>query len=339
MTNQYSYAEDFAEIDPVDRTKKISESNISSAAKVYMLSRINRDQAANGYRNGNDNGQRYMTSEDFVTYFQSRGKIESRPDRVAKSTVSGAEILRSRPEAKTYSEPTSRNTKTHSVGRSYGAPNIEEGVKIFKPKSKDKVSNTVTFGKNDSDIKIYSPKAKGSANRFAGLENANTVRFNGKKDSSDTAVFRKVDTSKFRKVKKITDEWIPEDKIIDVKRRKKSMPFSKVALAMAGAAVSLMLIVSGSVLLSGANREVKELEGELKQLERTEEQLRLELDMKNDVNVLRDRASGELGMIRKEYVDANYLKADGTDNIESFKDEEDDKNIGISAILSAFGIG
>ena len=108
---------------------------------------------------------------------------------------------------------------------------------------------------------------------------------------------------------------------------------------MAGVAVSLMLIVSGSVLMSGANREVKELENELKQLEKTEEQLILELEMKNDVNVLRDRASGDLGMIRKEYVDANYLGNAGMDGIEVFEDENDDKGVGISAILSAFGIG
>ena len=338
MTNQYSYAEDFAEIDPVDQTKKIAESNISSAAKVYMLSRINKNQAASGYRSGNDNGQKYMTSEDFVTYFQSRGKITTDPEHVAKSTVSGAEIYRSRPEAKAPSGNTSRYSKPSPSKRSYGAPNVEDGVKIYKTGAKDN-SATRTFGRDDSDVKIYSPGPKSSASRFSGLENANTVRFNGKKDRSSTSVFRTVDTSKFSKVKKLADEWIPEDKIVDVRPRRRNNSFSKVVLAMAGVAVSLMLIVSGSVLLSGANREVKELENELKQLEKTEEQLTLELEMKNDVNVLRDRASGDLGMIRKEYVDANYLGNVGKDGIEAFEKEEDDKGVGISAILSAFGIG
>ena len=338
MTNQYSYAEDFAEIDPIDQTKKIAESNISSAAKVYMLSRINKNQAASGYRSGNDNGQKYMTSEDFVTYFQSRGKTATNPEKIAKSTVSSAEIYRRRPETKAASGNTSRYNTPSPQRNIYGAPNVEEGMKIYRSGSKDN-STTRTFGRDDSDVKIYSPGAKTAANKFSGLENANTVRFNGKKDRSSTAVFRTVDTSKFSKVRKIADEWIPEDKIIDVRQRRRNGSFSKIVLAMAGVAVSLMLIVSGSVLMSGANREVKELENELKQLEKTEEQLILELEMKNDVNVLRDRASGDLGMIRKEYVDANYLGNAGMDGIEVFEDENDDKGVGISAILSAFGIG
>jgi hypothetical protein len=337
MTNQYSYAEDFAEIDPIDQTKKIAESNISSAAKVYMLSRINKNQAASGYRSGNDNGHKYMTSEDFVTYFQNRGKISTNPEKIAKSTVSGAEIYRSRSEAKAPSENSS-GYRSSPKRNSYGAPNVEEGMKIYRSGAKD-TSTTRTFGRDDSDVKIYSPGAKAAANKFSGLENSNTVRFNGKKDRSSTAVFRTVDTSKFSKVKKIADEWIPEDKIVNVRQRRKSGSFSKIVLAMAGVAVSLMLIVSGSVLMSGANREVKKLENELKQLEKTEEQLLLELEMKNDVNVLRDRASGDLRMIRKEYVDANYLGNGGKDGIEVFEDDNDDKGVGISAILSAFGIG
>ena len=60
--------------------------------------------------------------------------------------------------------------------------------------------------------------------------------------------------------------------------------------------------------------------------------------MKNDINVLREKATNELGMIRKEYVDALYLDVSGHDSIEAFENEND-KNVGISAILSAFGIG
>ena len=77
MTNQYSYAESFSGMATELPKKKIAESNISSAAKVYMLSRMQKDNGAGEYRHGNDNGQKYMTSEDFVTYFRSRGKRES----------------------------------------------------------------------------------------------------------------------------------------------------------------------------------------------------------------------------------------------------------------------
>ena len=90
MTNQYSYVDSFSAKKPELPKKKIAEANISSAAKVYMLSRMNENGAVNTYRNGNHNGQKYMTGEDFVTYFQSRGKAPDRPENVAKSTVSTA---------------------------------------------------------------------------------------------------------------------------------------------------------------------------------------------------------------------------------------------------------
>ena len=131
---------------------------------------------------------------------------------------------------------------------------------------------------------------------------------------------------------------MPEDKIVKMnKKEKRTRSFSGMIVAVAGVAVSLMLIVSGSVLMSGASREVKDLENELDGLSATEKKLEAELEIKNDVNVLLDRATGELGMIRKEYVEANYLDSKGSDRVEA--NEEEEKEVGISAILSAFGIG
>ena len=43
MTNQYSYEDSFANVKVEAPKKKIAESNISSAAKVYMLSRTQED--------------------------------------------------------------------------------------------------------------------------------------------------------------------------------------------------------------------------------------------------------------------------------------------------------
>ena len=64
----------------------------------------------------------------------------------------------------------------------------------------------------------------------------------------------------------------------------------------------------------------------------------MELDMKNDVNVLRQRATSELGMIGKEYVEAQYLNISGSDSIKVFEDNSANDEVGFSTILSAFGI-
>ncbi len=317
MTNQYSYVDSFSAKKTELPKKKIAESNISSAAKVYMLSRMGEDGAVNTYRNGNHNGQRYMTGEDFVTYFQNRGKTSVRPENVAKRTESKAEIYRSRAASENRGANTSRYQKP-----AYGAPNVVDSVKIRKPAPQKSESDTRMFGKAEEDIKIYTPGSRPASSEV----------------QKGTAVFQKTDDRAISKIKKAKEEWLPEDKIVNVKPKKSKRSFSGMILAIAGVAVSLMLIVSGSVLMSGASREVKDLENELGQLSSVEKSLEAELEMKNDVNVLLDRATGDLGMIRKEYVEVNYLDAGGSDKVE-VHEKEDEKNVGLAAILSAFGIG
>ena len=318
MTNQYSYVDSFSNTKPELPKKKIAESNISSAAKVYMLSRMNDNGAVKTYRNGNHNGQKYMTGEDFVTYFQQRGKTSVRPENVAKRTESSAEIYRSRPMT-----AQSDNT-AHYRKQTYGAPNVVESVKIRKPVEKKTESDTRMFGKLEEDVKIYTPGSKRSGNeRIA---------------DDKTSTFIKTDRPGLAKLQKAKEEWLPDEKIVNVEKKKRSRSFSGMALAIAGVAISLMLIVSGSVLMSGANREIKDLENELGQLTSVEKELKAELEIKNDVNVLLDKATGELGMIHKEYVEANYIDVGGSDKVE-VHEKDSEKNVGLAAILSAFGIG
>ncbi len=316
MTNQYSYVDSFSAKKPELPKKKIAESNISSAAKVYMLSRMKEDGAANTYRNGSHNGQRYMTGEDFVTYFQNRGKTEVRSENVAKRTSSNAEIYRSRSASVSQKETTANYKKTYTKP----TPNVVESVKIRKPDP----DATRMFGAVEEDVKIYKPGAAKTSNKIT---------------EDETSVFKKANSSKREKIKKMADEWLPEDKIVNVKskKNKRSRSFPGMIIAVAGVVVSLMLIVSGSVLMSGVNGEIKDLENELGELSAVEKGLEAELEMKNDVNVLLDKATGELGMIRKEYVEANYLDAKGDNRVEA--NDEEEKNVGIAAILSAFGFG
>ena len=336
MTNQYSYEDSFANVKVEAPKKKIAESNISSAAKVYMLSRTQEDGAVRGYRNGNHNGQKYMTGEDFVTYFQKRGSVDFKRENVVKSTVCSSEIYRSRPDDAKVSKPKSAPKKTSKAA--YGAPNVEETIKIYRPdanKPQMKREN-VKFAGDDDDIKIYVPNSSDPSKII--INDSKTVKFASQMHKSDaTAPFNRVGSSKISKIKQAADEWMPSEEIVNAKKSKKSKPFSRMILAVAGTALSLMLIVGGSVLISGASRDVKKLEKELNQLRAEENGLALELEMKNDVNVLRTRATDELGMIRKEYVEANYLDTRGSDSIEVY-DEKENENVGIAAILSAFGL-
>lgn len=306
MTNQYSYAQDFSGKRPeVSAMNRKSESDISAAAKVYMVSRLQKKNVAANYRSGNDNGKSYMTSDDFVTYMKNRGAAAPAPGTITR--FSEAEILRKRKEEGTEA---SRSAE----------PNVVGGVRLgTAKKASDAVKNT---NASANKVKIYRPSQQKTGNES---------------QAYSTRIFRKISPEKLEKLDAMKKDWFPDEKIVNRKPRKKK-GLMKISLGIAAAAMSLMLIVSGSVMLSNATREVKKLDNEYKTLDQTEEALRMELDMKNDVTVLRARAAGEYGMIRKEYIEANYLDMSGTDDAKSYAAEREDKNVGISAILSAFGI-
>ncbi|MBQ8254924.1 MAG: hypothetical protein IJY94_05410 [Clostridia bacterium] len=320
MTNQYSYAEDFATKIPEVSHKKTATPNISSAAKIYMINRMQKENAANNYRSGNNNGQKYMTSEDFVTYFRSRQEASPVKANVAtaqsaKTTSASApkqmssakenkpgEILRSA----SGKMPTRENVARNSQPRS----NIAEAVRINK--------NAPTRTSAKEDVKIYVPSVKAKKN-------------------FETRVFSAINADNLDRIKAVANDWMPKEEIVAAKNVKKGKSFRGMLLGIAGVAVSLMLIVSGSVMLNDARRDVKALENEARALQQEEELLKLELDIKNDINVLRDKATTELGMIDKEYVEACYLNTMGADRIQSHESERSD-GIGFSTILSAFGI-
>ena len=316
MTNQYSYAEDFA-VKPVEIPhKKTATPNISSAAKIYMMNRMQKENAANNYRSGNNNGQRYMTSEDFVTYFRSRDSVSSTGEKAEGARPSApvqkkmSSVKENKPGEILRSASGQMPTRESVARGNYPRSNIGGAVKINK-------SEPVRTGEKE-DVKIYVPTAKARKN-------------------FETRVFSVIETASAERIKAMRDEWIPKDEVVVSKKNVKSRGFKKAVLGIAGVAISLLLIVSGSVMLNNANREVKRLENEFRTLEQEEEMLRVELDMKNDINILRERATNDLGMIDKQYVEASYLNTLGGDSIQSHEGKSEN-NIGLSTILSAFGI-
>ena len=315
MTNQYSYAEDFASKKREISQKRTEASNISSAAKIYMMNRMQKESVADDYRSGNNNGQKYMTSEDFVTYFRSR---EAKPQRAVNTQPKSAPM-----EAVAKQMSSVREQRPGDILRSAsGSMPTKESVKRTQPRSN--ISGAVRINKTSvspnpqsEDVKIYTPSAKAKKN-------------------FETRVFSAIGPQNAERIKALANDWLPKEEIVSAKRQKKSGSIKGMLLGIAGVAVSLMLIVSGSVMLNEATRDVKRLENEVRALQKEEDILKLELDMKNDVNVLRDKAVGELGMIDKQYVEAFYLNTMGADGIESYESEKT-KDVGFSTILSAFG--
>ena len=318
MTNQYSYAEDFVSKKPEATQKKSATPNISSAAKIYMMNRMQKESVADNYRSGNNNGQRYMTSEDFVTYFRSR---EEKSSTAAKSQAKASTATTAPKQMSS-----ARDQRPGEILRSAsGQMPTKESVRRTNQQPRSNIAEAVRINKTitprmplSEDVKIYTPSGKAKKN-------------------FETRVFSAIDPKNVDRIKAVANDWLPKEEIVVAKTERKDKSFKGMLLGIAGVAISLMLIVSGSVMINEATRDVKKLENEVRELAREEEILKLELDMKNDVNVLRDKAVGELGMIDKEYVEAFYLNTMGADGIESFENEKT-KNVGFSTILSAFGI-
>lgn len=100
-------------------------------------------------------------------------------------------------------------------------------------------------------------------------------------------------------------------------------------------AVSLMFIVGSSVLLSDASDDYVEMQNEISALAKQEDELLIALEVKNDLRTIESIAVGKLGMVKKDLVTRQYIKLSDEDIIECY--EEDNKNVGLSTLLTAIG--
>ena len=134
----------------------------------------------------------------------------------------------------------------------------------------------------------------------------------------------------------LKNKWFPAEPINGRREgRRARIPVA----AMSGLAVftlSLGLIVGGSVMIGNASSEVGQLNGEIAVLEAKHTDLEGKLDLKYNINDIEEEARS-LGMIKREHADNQYLPVKG-DNEVIIYEENRDKNVGLAALLAAFGI-
>ena len=123
---------------------------------------------------------------------------------------------------------------------------------------------------------------------------------------------------------------------VDTTQSTRRFPVSAFA-AIIAVAVSLMLIVASSVMIHQGEKRVSQLTVEVNELAGEVLDLKSELDVKNDLRVIRDVATEEFGMVEEKYVKMQYLSMGSGDSIEVFE-EKKQETVGISAILSAIGL-
>lgn len=151
---------------------------------------------------------------------------------------------------------------------------------------------------------------------------------------------RLMHTSFMQKLNVWAAETFPRETVVaESKRRATPIPAGAIA-GLAVVAVSMSLVIGSTVLVSQSTREVSELKDRLEERQAIQSELSDQLDLKNDLLSIRERAVNELGMVGEQYLNGSSLKGDAEDHLEIEDGSgSGERKSGWAAILSAFGIG
>lgn len=131
-------------------------------------------------------------------------------------------------------------------------------------------------------------------------------------------------------------KWVPIERREGRSESRQARFPIPVLASMAAFVISMTLIVGGSVMVGDATAEVGKLNSEIASLEARQSDLEGKLDLKYTVDQIEADAK-ELGMVKRQYADSEFITIENDDEIEIFDDGEEE-NLGLFSLLSAFGI-
>ena len=137
-------------------------------------------------------------------------------------------------------------------------------------------------------------------------------------------------------IKVFREKWFPVEQ---KEGREQTGHFRIPAAAATGVAVfalSLGLIVSGSVMSGSASGKVSKLDSKISVLENEQTELQNMLDLKYNLDDIEAEAKS-LGMVKYQNAEKEYINFGGEEQITVYDDDEDE-NVGLSTLLSSFGI-
>lgn len=135
--------------------------------------------------------------------------------------------------------------------------------------------------------------------------------------------------------KELSSEWFPPDEVENRREGKKTRFPKKSIPAFVIVALSLLLIVSGSVMVSHAEIEVSKLENKIIRYERERDQLDSKLQTGTDLMSVREWAISQ-GMVSREYLNSKYVELENGDITEEHEKAEKDGII--KTFLKAIGL-
>ena len=121
-------------------------------------------------------------------------------------------------------------------------------------------------------------------------------------------------------------------------RRRHPIP-AGLAAALVTVVVSMTMVITSTVSVSQATREVSELKQNVAEMKEVHSELSDQLDLKNDMLALEDKATNELGMVHEKYLNDEYLTESVEDHLEVYDEDRDGERAnGFAWLLSAFGL-
>jgi len=175
----------------------------------------------------------------------------------------------------------------------------------FGSSAKDGVgfSNLGGGTKNNSREHSYSGNEKG--HYVAGAKNARNTNI----DSDDEDVFE------------------------EIKAERKKMPWS-VLVSLAVCTMMIMLVILSIAQVYQKTQEVSGLEDEITSLKQTIDDLELKLDEKNDIRLIEQMATTELGMVKEDSLQRKYISLSDGERVDLIEDTSADSS-GMGTMLSS----
>ena len=122
-------------------------------------------------------------------------------------------------------------------------------------------------------------------------------------------------------------------------RRYRPIP-AGLAAALVTVVVSMSMVITSTVSVSQATRDVSALKESVAEMRDVHSELADQLDLKNDMLAIEDKATVELGMVHEKYLNGEYLNESVEDHLEVYDEDRDgEEQKGLAWLLSAFGIG
>lgn len=127
---------------------------------------------------------------------------------------------------------------------------------------------------------------------------------------------------------------LPEVRTI---KAKKTVPFpTSVVLVSVICTILFMFMMLTMAQINEFTQDISALQNQLSTLQKQEEELKLNVELKNDLRVIEDAAVNELGMVKADEVSKQYVVIGNEDKIEVVEPETTENSL-VNTVMSAIG--